>query len=71
MVLKPLKVEYSIPIRRTKTGFDPSHGSSSETQTFALDEHTAALDPKTSQMVMGFDAKDCGTPSVDDFDDYP
>ena len=36
-----------------------------------LDEHTAALDPKTSQMVMDFDAKDCGTPSVDDFDDYP
>ena len=36
-----------------------------------LDEHTAALDPKTSQIGDGFDAKNCGTPSVDDFDDYP
>ena len=36
-----------------------------------LDEHTAALDPKTSQMVMDLTQKDCGTPSVDDFDDYP
>ena len=41
-----LKVDTQYLSGGTKTGLDPSHGSSGETKLLLLDEHTAALTRK-------------------------
>ena len=71
LVLKPLESGYQYLSGGAKTGFDPSHGSSSETQTFAFGWTHCGTWPENESNGDGLDAKDCGTPSVDDFDDYP